>query len=140
MSLLDYIAGGGLGLAALFTIVQLAPIKIDPWSWIARSIGGALNKEVLAEHRALSAAFREHVRKSEERDAINLRTRILRFNDELLHDVRHTKEHFDQILLDITAYNQYCTDHEDFKNEMAVAACNNIKDTYMICMENHSFL
>ena len=39
-------------------------------------------------------------------EATTCRYRILRFNDEILHEQRHTKEHFDQILDDITRYEQ----------------------------------
>ena len=37
--------GGGLLLIAL-TVVQLVPIKINPWSWIAKTIGRAVNAEI----------------------------------------------------------------------------------------------
>ena len=39
-------------------------------------------------------------------EATTCRYRILRFNDEILHEQRHTKEHFDQILDDITRYEK----------------------------------
>ena len=35
------LSGGGV-LLALMTIIQIAPIKINPWSWIAQKIGKAI--------------------------------------------------------------------------------------------------
>ena len=72
--------------------------------------------------------------------AYTWRYRILRFDDEVRHDKKHTKEHFDQILEDITSYEKYCKEHPDFPNNKAVFAISNIKDVYASCYENNSFL
>lgn len=66
--------------------------------------------------------------------------RILRFNDEVKQGTRHTEEHFNQILEDITKYNRYCGEHKDFPNDKAVLAIKNIRDTYDKCMEENDFL
>lgn len=54
--------------------------------------------------------------------ALTWRYRILRFDDEVLHDDKHTKEHFDQILEDITKYERFCKDNPDFENNKAYLA------------------
>lgn len=72
--------------------------------------------------------------------AYTWRYRILRFDDEIRHDKKHTKEHFDQILEDIDKYEKYCDEHPDFPNNKAVFAISNIKDVYAACYENNSFL
>ena len=33
----------------LLTVIQIAPVKFDPWTAIARAIGRALNGEVLTQ-------------------------------------------------------------------------------------------
>ncbi len=75
-----------------------------------------------------------------ENEATTCRYRILRFNDEILHDQKHTKEHFDQILDDITRYEQFCTDHPDYENNKAVMAIKNIKRVYEKCSDDNTFL
>ena len=75
-----------------------------------------------------------------ESDAVNSRYRILRFDDELLHDVKHSKEHFDQILHDIDVYEKYCNEHRDFENNIALMAIKHIKVVYQNCIENNKFL
>ena len=68
------------------------------------------------------------------------RVRILRFGDEVYNNVLHTKEHFNQILQDITEYEHYCKNHKDFENDMTVATTKRIKEVYSECLENKSFL
>lgn len=72
--------------------------------------------------------------------ALTWRYRILRFDDEIRHDDKHTKEHFDQILEDITKYERFCKDNPDFENNKAVLAIENIKNVYKKCTNEGSFL
>lgn len=72
--------------------------------------------------------------------ATNRRYRILRFNDEIIHEDKHTKEHFDQILEDVTEYEKYCTDHPDYKNSRAEMAIKNIERVYEKCAREGTFL
>ena len=71
---------------------------------------------------------------------LELLNRILRFNDEILHDQRHTKEHFDQILDDVTRYEKFCKDHPEYENNKAILAIENIKRVYKKCTDESAFL
>lgn len=75
-----------------------------------------------------------------EKDAQGARRRILRFNDELLRDIDHSKEYFDDILEDIKTYEDYCQSHPKFENGKTVMADKNIRRCYEKCQEKHSFL
>lgn len=77
---------------------------------------------------------------SSEGMAYTWRYRILRFDDEIRHDEKHTKEHFDQIMDDITKYERYCDEHPDFPNNKAVFAIKNIKNVYQRCTDEGKFL
>ena len=72
--------------------------------------------------------------------AYTWRYRILRFNDEVRQGIRHTKEHFDQILEDIDSYESFCRENPKFPNNKAVLAIKNIKDVYDKCVEENDFL
>ena len=72
--------------------------------------------------------------------ALTWRYRILRFNDEVKQGIRHTEEHFTQILEDITNYNSYCDNHPEFPNDKAVFAIENIRRVYIQCLEEDDFL
>lgn len=88
----------------------------------------------------LNAAMATSRKKREEGVALTWRYRILRFDDEIRHEVRHTKEHFDQIMEDITDYEKYCRDHPNFPNNKAKFAIINIKNVYEQCVQENSFL
>ena len=49
VDLQDWVIGGGGLVAALLTLVQIAPLEIKPWSAIAKAIGRAINADVLEE-------------------------------------------------------------------------------------------
>lgn len=65
-----------------------------------------------------------------ETQAINARTAILRFSDELKSNMPHSSEYFRQILDDIDLYNEFCASHPGFKNSYTEIATEHIKGTY----------
>jgi len=134
-----FTAGGG-ALVVLLTIVQLAPIKLNPWSKLAKFIGHALNAEVLEQQKQTQKKLDEHIKVDDERNANLLRTQILRFNDELIDDRKHTKEHFIEILAIIDDYEDYCRDHPDYKNNRCGHAVANISRVYDERLQKHDFL
>ncbi|WP_405352356.1 hypothetical protein [Ruminococcus sp.] len=74
------------------------------------------------------------------RDALLYRHRILRFSDELTQNIRHSQEMFNDILADITEYDNYCANHPNFVNQKAVMSEENIKRIYRKCLEERDFL
>ena len=72
--------------------------------------------------------------------ATDARIRILGFSDEVRHNVKHSKESFDQINLDIDTYRRYCDGHPDYKNNRAVMAIANIERVYAECLRKQDFL
>lgn len=145
--IIEAIAGGGGILCILMTAVQISKIQVNPWSWLARHIGRAINGEVMEQVEKISAKVSRleidigNARMADEqRDIEQKRVRILRFGEEILRDIRHTKEHFDQILIDVTNYENYCREHPDFRNDVTTETIQHIKAVYKKCWEEHSFL
>ena len=124
--------GGGL-LLVIMTLVQISPVKVNPWSWLAKTIGRAVNAEVIARMDA-------HITMDDRRNADGHRTRILHFNNELLRDINHTKEEFTEVLAEIDAYEEYCREHPEYPNNRAVLAIKNIQEVYMERQKLHDFL
>ena len=131
-------SGGGLFL--LLTLIQLVPIQVNPWSATARWIGKAINGEVLGKLGKLEKQLDEHIDTDDKRDADSHRLEILRFNNELLRSVGHTKEEFIEVLAEIDAYEKFCTDHPDYPNNRAVLAIENIQENYKERLKKHDFL
>ena len=72
--------------------------------------------------------------------ATNARTRILRFDDELINGVHHSKEYFQQILEEIDTYESYCGKHPDYKNSACVLSVEHIRHTYARLLEERAFV
>lgn len=89
---------------------------------------------------SVSNALADMKKANGEQKANSCRYRILRFDDEIRHDEHHSKEHFDQILEDITEYTTYCDEHPSYKNSKANLAIENIRRIYLKCCEECSFL
>ena len=147
MSIQEFITGGSISLFALLTVIQIVPVKVNPWSAIAKTFGKAINAEVLNELAEMKKTQKEtrekleaHVKMDDERMADVHRTRILHFNNELLRNIEHTKEEFIEALADIDEYEQYCRDHPKYQNNRAVHAIANIKRVYDERLEKRDFL
>ena len=140
MTLDKLLAYSGGGLFVLLTLVQIAPVKVNPWSAIARWVGKAINGEVLGKLGHLEKRLDEHIDTDDKRDADGHRVKILQFNNELLRSIDHTKEEFIEILAEIDAYERFCKDHEDYPNNRAVLAIENIRENYKERLKKHDFL
>lgn len=147
MSIQEIFAGGGGLLLVLLTLVEIAPVKVNPWSRLAKAFGRAINADVLKEleevkegQKRTQEKLDSHIRIDDERNADAHRTRILQFNNELLREIMHTREDFIEILAEIDFYEKYCEAHEDYQNNRAVCAIENIKRVYMERLQKHDFL
>ena len=140
MTLDKLLAYSGGGLFVLLTLVQIAPVKVNPWSAIARWIGKAINGEVLGKLGRLETRLDEHINTDDKRDADGHRVKILQFNNELLRSIDHTKEEFIEALAEIDAYERFCKDHSDYPNNRAVMAIENIRENYKERLKKHDFL
>lgn len=138
----------------LTTLVEISPIKINPWSWIWkmlkllwRGFCRSLNAEVLAQLSEVKADQKDtkrklesHIMLDDRREADKVRASILQFNNELLRDIPHTKEEFVEILSKIDWYNDFCETNKDYKNSRAVHAIANIERVYDERLQKHDFL
>ena len=125
------------------SLIKLPKLEINVWGLIGRAMNKELNTKldrIIKQQSETDKKLDEHIAMDDERYAVDCRARILRFNDEVLHGQKHTKEHFDQTLSDITTYNTYCDKHKDFKNQITVHAADNILKVYDTCMAEGSFL
>ena len=132
--------GGLAGLLASSIVVEVVPIKIKPWSWIFRQIGKAINGEVTRQLAEISRKLDAHISEDGKSDAKRARAHILRFADEVLQGKLHSKEHFDEILEDITFYNRYCARHPEFPNDKATLSIAHIERVYRARLEKNDFL
>lgn len=154
---------------ALFVIlsllIEITPIKLNPWSWLAGKLGKAFNGELVKEIGNLKTemgakietleveigSVKQEVKdmkkdvsdireEAKEREATSRRSRILEFGDEILHNVDYSKEHWDSVLMDISEYENYCDDHPHYMNNVAKATIKHIKYMYDKHLNEDDFL
>ena len=154
----EVVSHGGIALLAALTLVQISPIKINPWSWLwkqlgkllsrwGKAIGKALNGEVMAELTDIKDRLTELEQHDQRQDkdrgedkALDARRRILQFADEIRRKVRHSEEHFNNAFEDIDYYKTYCREHTDFENDKARISIKIIEETYDHCVRTDDFL
>lgn len=140
MTLLEIVTYSGTGFLVLMTLIQVTPIKINPWSWLGKTIGRAINGEVLEKVDTLSQNVAKNKADDDDKWASLSRSHILAFGDEIRLGINHSQERFDQILLDISDYKQYCDDHPHYKNDKAPVTIALIEETYRKCLKENKFL
>ena len=112
------IAGLVLGSGALFSFLQFIIQRYDNKKGMQKQIDKIYDR-------------------MDERDAIQARTHILRFNDELENGMKHSKDYFRQQIQDIDTYEEYCRTHPDFANGLTVMASKYIKSEYERQYQTH---
>ena len=116
-------------LGAAVTLVTASAI----WDFVKFLISRKDGKDT--ELHGIKKAIEVLSDKVDRNQAILARTHILRFDDELINGIEHSKEYFSQQLQDIDTYEAYCQEHPDFKNNYAVLAADHIKQTYKELLE-----
>lgn len=137
----------------LGSFIRIPKLELNVWGIIGNELKKGMLKEIDGKIDAISTkvnalsaqveAVNQHVvaveEKEEENEAVNCRTRILRFGDEIAHEMEHSKEHFDQILSDIDEYEKYCHAHPNFKNNRTKETNQVILGAYRKRFEKHDF-
>ena len=140
MTVSEIVGDATLLLVGLSAFIEITPIKINPVSAVLKWIGSKINGEVIDKVDKLESDIKRIEYTEGERYAKSARTRVLRFGDEIIHGVRHSKEHFDDILLDIHDYDTYCQNHPEFENDRMQLTAMHIIETYAKCMKENSFI
>jgi hypothetical protein len=83
-------------------------------------------------------------RKVDKKSAVSARVRILRFADEMYESRKHTKDAWDQVMLDCDDYEKFCQFCEkegiDFSNNITVETIKYLKEEYRERLIKKDFL
>lgn len=107
----------------VLSLVEISPIKINPWSalckWLQKQLSLDEIKEDLMDSR---------------------RTRIIRFDDELIEKRPHRKDMFDAILVDCDKYEKFCQTHHRYINSVADDSIKHIREVYAELKRDGTFM
>ena len=137
----------GWAVLGLLTVAEkLAPKEKKPWSALARALGHEMTRDMRERMDGVDKRLSQlsdkldEVRASgEEMRAEDARARILRFGDEIGRGIKHSKDTYDQALMDINAYDAYCDAHPHFRNHVTRTTSDYIMAQYKERLEKHDF-
>ena len=138
-TLVGVLLGGGV-LAFVQFLIQRNDSKHDKMEEVNKSIR-ALSEDMKERFDTLDKKIGAVEAKTDEYYAVSCRVRLLRFEDELQSDMRHSKDAWDQVMSDIDYYKKY-TDpgkHPDFKNGQTEATIEHIEHGYRERLEKRDF-
>lgn len=136
-----------MAIALVMTLIQITPIKINPWSKVARGIAklftGDVTKKLDTLEKKLDTVdqrLNEHIEESAAIDLRNRRESILDFASALAEGKRrYTREQYEQMLKECDSYDMYCTEKR-FKNAVAEESMALIRQSYAEKLRDNSFL
>ena len=129
--LLSTLAAGALG-GGIFSFIQFLIERKDG----KEDKLGKIIKAIEATNVELDKAKQSNLRK----DADDARRRILIFADEIRRGELHSEEFFNQVLEDISFYENYCRGHPDYQNDKARDSTAMIREAYHSCRRSNNFI
>lgn len=128
------------------SLVQISPLKLNPWSRLFGWLGKSLNNEVIEEVKKVDKKVDEveqkledHIAESENKSLQDTRSEILSFGSSIISGNNYNKEKFDFMISKCDHYEEYCHKHE-VANGVADATIKEIRRVYSLRMTENSFL
>ena len=118
-------------LAVILGLIQVSPIKLNPWTWLKSFLELPKRLEKLENEFNDDRAFRW-------RSLIFNRARD--WERALKTGDLFRREWWDDTIETISNYEKYCEGHPQFKNELAVQTIEYFKKQYQNALENNLFL
>ena len=140
-------------LAGLGVIIQITPIKINPYStlsnWIGLSfkwVGKKLNQDMMENITSIQSEIKEvkeeldkHIAESDVKEAKRIRGEILDFANSCSNGRKHKMEEYEHIMDIYTDYHDF-TERRKIKNGYLDEQYNYILDVFKQCRRDNSFL
>lgn len=136
MSVLAAIFSGGGLIAAIVSIVTLLLNR----KWTKEDRAADKQDQIVQEIGLVKANLSQHIADNAQEDAKQARRRIIVFADECRRSIKHSEEHFENVLEDIDAYRRYCRNTPSFENSKAVASTKFVLDCYDKAKRTNDFI
>lgn len=130
--------GAGI-LVILMTLIQIAPIKLNPWDKILTWLGNHMNADIVKRVDIIEAKLDEHIKESSDERLRKVRADILCFGNSCMNGQPHTKEEFEFVISECDQYEKYIEKTQS-KNGVATTAISEIRRLYEKGIQENSFL
>ncbi len=146
LSILKWLSDNWIGsLIVVSGIVQISPIKINPWSAILKWVGQAVNAEVRKEIAALRSEIGDmknqlfnQQKAIDENEMDRIRWEVLDFANACRNHAKHTKDEFQHVIALNEKYHSLLEKYGD-ENGVFDAEYNYILELYHACQHNNNF-
>ncbi|MCR4695898.1 MAG: hypothetical protein K5654_01150 [Lachnospiraceae bacterium] len=145
MSIIDMIgikSGVSIGIcliAIAMTLIQIAPIKLNPWDRILTWLGNHMNADIVKRVDVIEAKLDEHIRESSDERIRKVRADILDFGNACMNGRPHTKEEFEFVISECDQYEKHI-EKTGGKNGVATATITEIRRLYEKGLHDNSFM
>jgi len=118
------------------TLIQIAPINIDPWTVILRWLGKGLNGNLQHQLDNLSSDVVEMKKDFDSKIIDDMRWHILEFSNNCKNGGRHTKEQWYHAISQLAEYESYAR-KAGLINGVMIEESKYLKELYSeICQKN----
>ena len=114
-------------IAAILGLIEISPLKINPWKWIKSFIQLPTRLNRLENEFNNDRAYR-------------WRSMILSRSDHVRRKDKLSEERWGDTIETIDRYEKYCNDNPEFKNGKATTAIQYLREQYKIVYEKHDYL
>lgn len=126
-------------LLGLSVTVEVAPIKINPWSALLKWIGRIINDDVVTRLQRLEERADAQRKSIDENEMDRIRWEVLDFANACRNHVRHTKDEFQHIISLNTKYHNLLEKYQQ-ANGVFDAEYDYILELYKELQHNNEFL
>lgn len=134
--LLDFIGNPVIVLLGTCTIIQIVPIKINPWTWIGKTAKKLLIGDSIDKIQKEVSGIKQDI--LAERVSTK-RWQILNFSNSCILGINHTREEWDHCLSDLAWYEDYC-EKNNVQNGVMQQSAVYLKNKYQMHLKNNDFL
>lgn len=118
------------------SLVEVVPIKINPWKWLFTWIGNVINKEVMKKIDEIDVRLdtfegnQNYCRKIQnEKWATDCRWSVLDFSDSVKLGKKHTKEAWEHVMSQLREYGDFCRKNE-IDNDRMIEETKYLREVY----------
>lgn len=133
-------------LVGAVTLIEVAPIKLNPWSnlikWISKKLNADMHtelQELKKEHGEMRQELKELKRDFEDTKAKNMRWNILDFANSCRNGRRHDKEEWGHVMDQLIEYENY-TREKNITNGVIEEDTKYLRALYQEILRDNDFL
>lgn len=128
-----------VGCCGVFGIgLEIAPIDIQPISWILKKIGSVMNSDIIEKVNLMEKELHSFRAEEDMEKINNIRKEIVDFSLSCQRDEHHTRDEFDRIFDRVNTYHDLLKKYKKENGKIDIEV-NYINKVYSECLEYHKF-